>query len=260
MLKQTIALFRYQLLSIVNSKILLLLAAILMVAFLLNRFVVELAIINSDTIALGLMAEFLRYSLLLVLIISISHQISQDYELNQFERLLAMPVSRGQYVLAQFLVILAVAVLVVIPMLLLMWILGDIAVATYWSLALLLELLLVGQLAVLAILSLEKLPLAVIFTIAVYFLARAIPYVDLIFAQSSQFYQEESGFQFFQAFFSLLQYVFPGVSTFAQNNAIFDAGGYSSLLAKQLVSVFIYGLFIQFIILIDFYRKEFNQS
>ncbi len=260
MLKQTIALFRYQLLGIVNSKIILLLIAIMIAAFLLNRFVAELAIINSDTIGLGVMAEFFRYSLLLTLIVSLCHQISQDYELSQFDRLLAMPLSRGQYVLAQFLVVLAMAILFVLPMFLLMLVLSDLSVAVYWSLAVLLELLLVGQLAVLAILSLEKLPVAVIFTLAVYMLARAIPFVELIFDQSTQFFQEETGFQFAQYFFATLQYVFPDMTAFAQNNTLFTASGFTSLLGQQLLSVLIYGLFIQFIILIEFYRKEFKRS
>ncbi len=260
LLKQTIALFRYQLLGIVNSKIILLLIAILMAGFLLNRFVAELAIINSDTIGLGVMAEFLRYSLLLLLIVSLCHQISQDYELNQFDRLLAMPLSRGQYVLAQFLVLLAMAILLVLPMFILLLVLSDLSVAVYWSLAVLLELLLVGQLAVLAILSLEKLPVAVIFTLAIYLLARTVPFVDLIFDQSTEFYQEETGFQFAQFFFAGLQYVFPDMTAFAQNNAIFTASGFTSQLGQQLISVVVYGLFIQFIILVDFYRKEFNRS
>ena len=91
MFNQTIALFRYQLLGILNRKLLVVLIAIAMAAFLFSRFVAELAIIHSQSISLASLAELLRYSLLLMLVISICHQISQDYELGQFERLLATP-------------------------------------------------------------------------------------------------------------------------------------------------------------------------
>lgn len=260
MIKQTIALFRYQLLGIINIKIVLILCIVFVVAFLLSRFVAELAIINSETISLGVMADFLRYSLILMLIISISYQISQDYELSQFERLLAMPVSRSQYVLAQFFVLLTFSGFLVLPVFFLMFFLNDFSLALYWTSALFLEMILIGQFAILAILSLEKLPVAVIFALASYLLAKAVPFIDLIFSQSMTFYNEDSSFQIGSVLFSIIKYVLPDSSAFAQNNVIFDAVGQWSLLLKQLITVLMYGLFIQFVILIDFYRKEFNQT
>ena len=96
--------------------------------------------------------------------------------------------------------------------------------------------------------------------IAMYLLARAVPYVDLIYTQSTEYYQDVTGFQFTESLFIWLQYLFPGINAFAQNNALFERHELVGLLGKQLVTVVIYGLFIQFIILIDFYRKEYNRS
>ena len=259
MFKQTIALFRYQLRGIVNGRIVVAIAALLVVAFLGGRFVAELAIINSEAIALAAMADFLRYSLVLILIISICYQISQDYELHQFERLLAMPVTRNQYVLAQFFVLLTLSLVLSLPVFLLMSLINGFPLALYWSAALFLEMILVGQFAILAILSLEKLPIAVIFTLAIYLLAKAAPLIDLVLTQSSNYYDEETGFQIYFFVFSLLQYVLPDVSAFAQNNVLLESEWTGMLLGKQLVSVLVYGVFIQFVILLDFYRKEFNR-
>lgn len=260
MFRQTIALFRYQLRGIVNSRIVIAIAAILAVAFLGGRFVAELAIINSEAIALAAMADFLRYCLVIILIISICYQISQDYELHQFERLLAMPVTRNQYVLAQFFVLVALSLVLSFPVFILMSIINEFPLAMYWSSALFLEMILVGQFAILAILSLEKLPVAVIFTLAIYLLAKATPLIDLVLTQSSAYYDEETGFQIYFFVFTLLQYVLPDISAFAQNNVLLEAEWSGLLLAKQLASVLVYGAFIQFVILLDFYRKEFNRT
>lgn len=235
-------------------------AAILAVAFLGGRFVAELAIINSEAIALAAMADFLRYSLIIILIINICYQISQDYELHQFERLLAMPVTRNQYVLAQFFVLLVLSLALSLPVFLLMSIINELSLALYWSSALFLEMILVGQFAILAILSLEKLPVAVIFTLAIYLLAKAAPLIDLVLTQSSAYYNEETGFQIYFFVFSLLQYVLPDISAFAQNNVLLDSEWTALILFKQLVSVLVYGALIQFVILLDFYRKEFNRA
>ena len=171
MFSQTIALFRYQLRGIVNYRIIVAIAAILVLALMGYQFVSELAIINSEAIALAVIADFLRYSLIIILIISLCYQISQDYELRQFEHLLAMPVTRNQYVLSQFFVLLTLSLIFTLPVFLLMSILNEFPLAVYWSTALFLEMILVGQFSILAILSLEKLPVAVIFTLAIYLLA-----------------------------------------------------------------------------------------
>lgn len=260
MIDQTIALFRYQLLGIINTRIVLLVVAIYSISFLASRFVAELAIINSEPVALAFMADFLRYSLIFLLIISLSYQVSQDFELGFFERLLAMPVSRAQYILAQYLVLLTFALMLILPVFFVMLWLRDLPLAFYWFAAVFLEMILIGQFALLAILSLEKLPLAVIFTLAVYLLAKFTPWLDLIFSQSMDFYQQEQIFQFSHRVFSAIQYLLPDMSAFARNNLIFELKDSAGMLLNQLISVMIYGLFILFVILIDFYRKEFNRA
>jgi len=257
LIRQTIALFLYQLRGIVNSRIIIAVLAILAIAFVGGRFVAELAIINSEAIALAAMADFVRYSLITVLIISVCYQISQDYELHQFERLLAMPVTRLQYVLAQLLVLLTLALLLSVTVFLLLLAVSGLSSAFYWSNALFLEMILVGQFSMLAIISLEKLPVAVVFTLAIYLLAKAAPLIELVLSQSTVYYGQEAGFQFSSFIFSVIQYVLPDSQAFAQNNALL--GGEEGLLIQQLVAVIIYVAFIQFVILLDFYRKEFNR-
>jgi len=228
-----------------------------LIAFIASRFIAELAIINSETIALAVLADSLRYSLVMVLIISVCAQISQDFELNQFERLLAMPISRYQYVLAQTLVLIVFCLMLSSAVFIVMVLVNENGVAFYWAVALFLELLLVGHLALLSGISLEKLPLAVMFTLALYLLSKSAPLIDLILSHSSPYYEQESGFQVSTIFFSVIQFVLPNISSFAQNNALFSNEGSYILLGKQLFSVCIYSVFIQFVILVDFYRKEF---
>ena len=237
---------------------LILLAAVLLAGFLLNRFVAELAIIDSETIALSAMADFLRYSLVLVMVISISYQLSQDYDTSQFDRLLAMPLARHQYLTAQWLVMLCFAVLLALPVMALMWLLSPGAISGYWGGALFLELLLAGQFALLAILSLEKLPLAVMLSLTFYLLARAAPLIAVMLTQSSPIYDEENSFQVASALFAGLQYLLPGADAFAQNDLLSEPVGQAAAISRQAADVVMYGVFLQAIILFDFYRKEFR--
>jgi hypothetical protein len=260
MLAQTIALFRYQLPGILNARTLVLVVVVYGIAFLSSRFVAELAIINSEKIALASLADLLRYSLVLLLIINFCHQVTQDYELSQFERLLSMPISRFQYVSAQLLVLTVSALLLVIPALMLMSWLGGFSIAFYWSASLFLELWLVGHFALLAAISLEKLPIAVVFAIVIYLLSKIAPLIELILSQSSPIYEGEHSFQLAQLVFGWIQYVLPGNQAFAQNNLVLSGAQFVKPLLNQFLAVFMYGLFIQFVVLVDFYRKEFNQT
>ena len=260
MFKQTIALFRFQLPGIINSRIFLLLGIIVLMAFLISRFIAELAIINSEVIALATLADFIRYCLVMLLIVSICFQVSQDYELNQFERLLAMPINRYQYVMAQTLLLVVFCLVLVLPVFILMASVNEPRLAFYWAFALFLELVLVGHFALLSSLSLVKLPLAVLLTLALYLLSKSAPVVDLMLSHSSAYYSDEREFQLSSEIFQFIQYLLPNMSVFAQNNALFTGENYTVLLTQQVITVVIYSIFIQFVILIDFYRKEFNQT
>jgi hypothetical protein len=256
MFSQTIALFRYQLLTLINRKNLIVLFAIYLTGFLLSQFSAELAIINSNEVALGVLGEFLRYSLVIYLAITVCHQIAQDYELGQFNRLLAMPIARWQYVLAKFFVVVTFAFVLCVPIFLLCILNAQIAVSIYWALAVFQELILVGLMSMLATLSLEKLPPAIVFTVAMYLFAKLVPLINYIFNQSALYYEDEKGFQLGSVLISLIQFVLPDMSVFAQNNALFEQQNLSTLLLDQLFSLLGYGLFIFMVILLDFYRKE----
>ncbi len=258
MITQTIALFRYQLTGIVNRRLLILLSAILLLAVLLNRFVVELALLHSDAIGLSVMADFLRYSLVLVMLITLSDQIAQDYQTSQFHRLLAMPLARHQYLSAQWLVTTCLAAMLAVPVFVLMWLMSPLSQAGYWGAAVFLELLLVGQFAVLATLNLQKLPLAVMFGLALYLLSKLAPLIAIMLTQSSPIYEEESGFQFASVLFSALQYVLPDANAFARNDLLDQPTQLLSSWLGQLGQVLVYVFFLQMIILFDFYRKEFD--
>lgn len=258
MFNQTIALFRFQLLGLINRRTLVMLATIVLTAFMASRFIAELSIINSETIALGALADILRYSLVIVLIISVCFHISQDYELNQFERLLAMPISRYQYLLAQTMVLTVFCLLLVLPVFILMSLVNEVDLAIYWTFALFLELMLVGHFALLSSLSLEKLPLAVLLTIALYLLAKSAPVIEIILAHSSPYYDGEAGFRISTWVFSVIQYVLPDMKVFAQNNLLFSHEPFGMALGFQFLNVVIYSLLLQAVMLVDFYRKEFN--
>ena len=258
MYSQTIALFRYLLLGILNRRFFVLLSVLYLAGLILSGFISELAIINSRSISDGFLADFIRYSLVLLMLLMIVTHVSDDFEFKQFERLLTMPVSRWQYVVAQYMVTAVTALLLVLPCLIIFMFLVDIEIVSYWVASLWLEVFLVGLIGFLAVLSLEKVPVAVIFSISVYLLSKLSGLISQMLAESVLLSDGGLTNRFAETIFEWILYLLPGLETYAQNDVFFKNMDTTTLLVTQAQSVLVYALFILVVCLVDFYRKEFN--
>ncbi|MDH3759916.1 MAG: hypothetical protein OEU50_02980 [Gammaproteobacteria bacterium] len=258
MFAQTISLFRYLMLGIMSRRLFLLLAILLLLAVLGASFVGELAMINSAAVVSAFVADFLRYSLALLAVLMIATSVAEDYSSRQFERLLTMPLARWQYIVAQALVIASLCLLLVLPVAILVTLFSEPGLGLYWAVALWLELFLLGLLALLAILSLERIPQAVFFTLAVYGLAKLSGLIVLMLDESVRLSEGSVTSRVIEFIFGAVLYVLPGSHSFAQNDVFFEVVDMLAAVGGQLVSVTIYGLFLLAVCLVDFYRKEFN--
>lgn len=258
MTSQTIALFRYLMLGIVSRRLFALLAILLLAAVLSGSFLQELAIINGAAITSAFVADVLRYCMALLALLMVASAVAEDYESRQFERLLTMPLARWQYIAAQFLVIACLCLLLVLPVFLLMSIYSGVAISLYWTLALWLELMLVSLLGLLAILSLEKVPLAVFFSLAIYLLAKLSGLISLMLAESVRLSDGSAASRAMELIFGAILYLVPDTGSFAQNDVFFQAVDLFATLTDQFFSVAVYLLFLLAVCLVDFYRKEFN--
>ena len=258
MFAQTISLFRYLMLGIISRRLFLLLAILLLVAVLAGSFIGELAIINSTATVSAFIADFLRYSLGLLTLLLIATSVAEDYTSRQFERLLTMPLARWQYIFAQTLVIACLCLLLIVPMAILVAVYSSPGLGLYWAAAVWLELFLLGVLGLLAILSLEKIPQAVFFALAVYLLAKLSGLVVLMLDESVKLSEGSVTSRVVEFIFGAVLYFIPDSYTFAQNDAFFESIDLLGALGAQLFAVSIYALFLLTVCLVDFYRKEFS--
>ena len=245
-------------LGIVSRRLFALLAILLLAAVLSGSFLQELAIINGAAITSAFVADVLRYCMALLALLMVASAVAEDYESRQFERLLTMPLARWQYIAAQFLVIACLCLLLVLPVFLLMSIYSGMVIGLYWALALWLELVLISLLGLLAILSLEKVPMAVFFSLAIYLLAKLSGLISLMLAESVRLSDGSAASRAMELIFGAILYLVPDTGSFAQNDVFFQAVDLFATLTDQFFSVAVYLLFLLAVCLVDFYRKEFN--
>ena len=258
MASQTIALFRYLMLGIMSRRLFALLAILVLVAVLSASFIQELAIINGAAIVGAWVADFLRYSLSLLVLLVVAAAVAEDYQTRQFERLLTMPLARWQYIVAQALAIACLCLLLVLPVMLLVSLYATPAAGAYWAAALWLELMLVSLLGLLAVLSLEKIPQAVFFSLAIYLLAKMSGLISLMLAETVRLSEGSAGSRAVEFIFSAILYILPDAGSFAENDIFFESIDMFATLGNQLMSVTVYAAFLLAVCLVDFYRKEFN--
>jgi hypothetical protein len=245
-------------LGILSRRLLVLVAIMVLAAVLSGSFIDELAMINGDAIQTAFVADFLRYSMALLVLLMIVTSVAEDFEFRQFERLLTMPLARWQYIAAQTLVISCLCLLLTLPAALLISLYGNVVVGLYWAAAIWLELFLLGILGLLAILSLEKIPQAVIFSLAIYLLAKFSNLISLMLTESVELSEGSVTSRVVEFIFGAVLYVIPGSKAFAENDVFFANIDLIAMLGSQLTTVSIYALFLLAVCLVDFYRKEFN--
>jgi ABC-type transport system involved in multi-copper enzyme maturation permease subunit len=258
MIRQTIALFRFMMLGILSSRLVVLAGVLLLVGVLCGSFLAELAIINSPAIVAAFLADFLRYSLALLLLLIVVTSVADDFASRQFERLLTMPLARWQYVAAQTMLVCSLCLILVLPVAVLVSMYSDLGTGLYWAAALWLELLLLGQVGLLASLSLEKIPQAFFFTLAIYLLAKLSGLISLMLVESVRLTEGSAASRSIEFIFNAILYVIPDLGAFADSDVFFVDQDLLVTLGSQLATVLVYLLFLLAACLIDFYRKEFD--
>ena len=254
-MSQLISLVRFQSSSVLNLRLVALLLGILALCFLASQFIAELALINRSSIGLAVFVEAVRYCLVFWFLVQVCFQVNRDYELGQFDWILALPVARYHYVLSQVCLIVSLAAVAGTLVFSSLLVTSNFQVAFSWSLSLFLELILTGHIALLAAISLRKLPFAILLGAAIYLLARVAPLVTEIMQGSLEYYLEEQVFLIGYYLFSTLHYLLPSSQAFANSDYLFaDVTGIRLL--QQFFQVSIYSVFLLFVTLIDFYRKE----
>jgi ABC-type transport system involved in multi-copper enzyme maturation permease subunit len=235
-----------------------LIGVLYLIGLLLSQFIMELSIINSQSIAAGFLADFLRYSLVLLMLLMVTSNVAEDFEYRQIERILTMPISRWQYIAAQFLVAMLTALVLVLPGLIVFGFYASFETAAYWTVALWLEVLLVGLIGLLTILSLEKVPVAVFVSLSVYLLSKLSGLISRMLQESVYLSDGALSSRFAETVFSGILYILPGLESFAESDVYFEQLALTPLLITQLLSVSVYVLLILSVCLVDFYRKEIN--
>ncbi len=172
------------------------------------------------------------------------------------EMILAMPIRRGSYYLGKLIGYLYIAALVAVFFSALLLLYADAEQVFIWMISLFFELVLVVALSLVMLFTFNQVPSALTAVFIFYGASRIVTSIFLM-AKYPIIAHTSMGQQFMDAFIELLTWLLPDLHRFTQTEWLaYNTGEWATLL-PLLGKTAIYLLFLSFIALFDFYRKNF---
>lgn len=256
MFSQVLTISRFTIIESLRNRLLLLSFLIIGISFGLVEFIGDLAIAEHRVTQVAILAAFLRMSAVVMVTLFVVSSTVRELQDKTLEMILAMPLHRGSYYLGKLIGFFYIAALVSVIFAVLLFLYADPEQICIWTISLFFELVLVVALSLVMLFTFNQVPSALTGVFIIYGAARIATSIFLmskypIVAHTSM------AQQFMDAFIELLTWLLPDLHRFTQTEWLTYNTGEWLVLLPLLGQTMIYLVFLSFIALFDFYRKNF---
>lgn len=256
MWSQVLTISRFTIIESLRNRLLLLSFLVIGISFALVEFIGDLAITEHRVTQVAILAAFLRMSAVVIITLFVVSSTVRELHDKTLEMILAMPIRRGSYYLGKLVGYFYLAVLVSVIFSVLLMFYADAQQVCIWMISLFLELTLVIALSLVMLFTFNQVPSALAGVFLIYGASRIVTSIFLmskypIIAHTSM------AQTFMDGFIESLTWLLPDLHRFTQtawltyNTADWDT------LYPLFGQTAIYLVFLSFIALFDFYRKNF---
>lgn len=256
MFSQILTISRFTIIESLRNRLLLLSFLVIGISFALVEFIGDLAITEHRITQVAILAAFLRMSAVVMLTLFVVSSTVRELHDKTLEMILAMPIRRGSYYLGKLIGYFYIAALVAVFFAALLMLYADGEQVFIWMISLFFELVLVVALSLVMLFTFNQVPSALTAVFIFYGASRIVTSIFLM-AKYPIIAHTSMGQQFMDAFIELLTWLLPDLHRFTQTEWLaYNTGDWSTLL-PLLGQTVIYLVFLSFIALFDFYRKNF---
>ncbi len=255
MSSQVLTISRYTIIESLRNRLLLLVFLVIGVSFTLVEFIGDMAITEHRVTQVAILAAFLRMSAVVIVTLFVVSSTVRELHDKTLEMLLAMPIHRGSYYLGKLIGYFYIAALVSAIFAALLLLYADPEMILIWAISLFLELVLVVALSLVMLFTFSQVPSALTGVFIIYAASRIVTAIFLmskypIIAHTSM------AQKFMDGFIELLTWLLPDLHRYTQTEWLtYNTADWSTLL-PLLGQTLIYLVFLSFIALFDFYRKN----
>ncbi len=256
MFSQIFTISRFTIVESLRNRLLLLSLLVIGISFGLVEFIGDLAITEHRVTQIAILAAFLRMSAVVMLTLFVVSSTVRELHDKTLEMILAMPIRRGTYYLGKLIGYFYIAVLISIIFSLLLFVYADPEQVVIWTISLFLELVLVVALSLVMLFTFNQVPSALTGVFIIYGASRIATSIFLM-SKYPIIAHTSIAQTFMEGFIELLTWLLPDLHRYTQTEWLtYNTADWSSL-PPLLAQTLIYLIFLSFIALFDFYRKNF---
>ncbi|HHJ35018.1 MAG TPA: ABC transporter permease [Gammaproteobacteria bacterium] len=256
MFSQVLTISRFTIIESLRNRLLLLSLLVIGISFSLVEFIGDLAITEHRVTQVAILAAFLRMSAVVMVTLFVVSSTVRELHDKTLEMILAMPVRRGSYYLGKLLGYFYIALLISIIFAALLFLYADPEQVLIWSASLFLELVLVVALSLVMLFTFNQVPSALTGVFIIYGASRIVTSIFLM-AKYPIIAHTSIAQQFMDSFIELLTWLLPDLHHFTQTEWLAYNTADWAILLPLLGQTLVYLVFLSFIALFDFYRKNF---
>ena len=255
MFSQILTISRYTVIELLRNRLLLLSFLVIAISFSLVEFIGDLTITEHRVTQVAILAAFLRMSAVVIITLFVVSSTVRELHDKTLEMILAMPIHRGSYYLGKLMGYFYIAALVSVIFAVLLLVYADPEMVFIWAISLFLELVLVVALSLVMLFTFNQVPSALTGVFIIYGASRIVTSIFLM-AKYPIIAHSSMAQQFMDGFIELLTWILPDLHRYTQTEWLAYNTAEWAMLIPLLGQTIIYLIFLSFIALFDFYRKN----
>ena len=256
MFAQVLTISRFTIIESLRNRLLLLSFLVIGISFALVEFIGDLAITEHRVTQVAILAAFLRISAVVMVTLFVVSSTVRELQDKTLEMILAMPIRRGNYYLGKLIGYVYIALLVSIIFAALLLLYADAEQVVIWMISLFLELILVVALSLVMLFTFNQVPSALTAVFIIYGASRIVTSIFLM-AKFPIIAHTSMAQKFMDSVVELMTWLLPDLHRFTQTEWLTYNTAEWGVLLPLLGQTMVYLLFLSFIALFDFYRKNF---
>ena len=253
---QILTISRFTIIESLRNRLLLLSFLVLGISFSLVEFIGDLAITEHRVTQVAILSAFLRMSAMVMVTLFVVSSTVRELHDKTLEMILAMPIRRGTYYLGKLIGFIHIAVLIAVIFALLLLVYADVGQVMIWTLSLILELILVVALSLVMLFTFNQVPSALTGVFIIYGASRIVSSIYLM-SKYPIIAHTTMAQKFMDSLIELLTWLLPDLHRFTQTEWLTYHTADWNVLTPLLGQTVVYLIFLSFIALFDFYRKNF---
>ncbi len=256
MFSQILTIARFTIIESLRNRFLLLSFLVIAISFALVEFIGDLAITEHRVTQVAILAAFLRMSAVVIVTLFVVSSTVRELHDKTLEMILAMPIRRGSYYLGKLIGYFYIAALVAVIFAVLLLLYADPEQVVIWTISLFFELVLVVALSLVMLFTFNQVPSALTGVFIIYGASRIVTSIFLM-SKFPIIAHTSTAQKFMDGIIEMLTWLLPDLHRYTQTEWLtYNTADWSTLL-PILGQTIIYLVFLSFIALFDFYRKNF---